>query len=296
MRFGFLWMLFFALIGVACSHQNSSVSTAEATAGTAEWNQLLDPKLSRWDNYLSYQFKPGYSGEKPDGEPVGLNQPEGQRVFTTQLENGETVLRISGEIYGALISKSDYRNYHLKLKVRWGEDKLDPRKTLLRDTGIIYHSIGSYGAEYWRSWMLGQELQIMEGHIGDFWSQATSAIDIRVMPPEYIMNPIASLTRPFMSFGYEQEAKQFVLRRKNMEKPHGEWNIVELICFEGRSLHIVNGEIVMVLKNSRYNKGYQFIPLLEGKIQLQSEAAEVFYKNIEVKELDAMPAEYAALF
>ncbi len=38
------------------------------------------------------------------------------------------------------------------------------------------------------------------------------------------------------------------------------------------------------------------VPLIKGKIQLQSEAAEVFYKNIQIKKLDQLPEEYAVYF
>ena len=169
------------------------------------WTPLLDANLSQWDSYLSYRFKPGYSGEKPEEDPIGLNQPEAAEIFSIEQENDETVLKITGEIYGALISKKTYRNYHLKLKVRWGDKKWPPRTQLLKDSGILYHSIGPYGADYWRSWMLGQELQIMRGHMGDYWSQITSAMDVRAFTPEYIMNPIASTTEPFLSVGFEQD-------------------------------------------------------------------------------------------
>jgi hypothetical protein len=33
-----------------------------------------------------------------------------------------------------------------------------------------------------------------------------------------------------------------------------------------------------------------------GKFQIQSEAAEVFYRNLEVRTIPAMPAEYARYF
>ena len=35
--------------------------------------------------------------------------------------------------------------------------------------GVIYHLQRQAGADYWRAWMLGQELQVMEGHMGDYW-------------------------------------------------------------------------------------------------------------------------------
>ena len=88
----------------------------------------------------------------------------------------------------------------------------------------------------------------------------------------------------------------FVLRQLNAEKPDNQWNTVELICFEGQSLHIVNGQVVMVLKNSRYQQDGRDMPMWEGKIQLQSEAAEVFYKNIRLQPLAQLPAQYAGYF
>jgi hypothetical protein len=72
--------------------------------------------------------------------------------------------------------------------------------------------------------------------------------------------------------------------------------MVELITFEDKSVHIVNGEVVMVLRNSRYLDDGQATPLTGGQIQLQSEAAEVYFKNIRIRSLEALPAAYAAYF
>ncbi len=266
-----------------------------------EWTNLLDSDLSQWDQYLSYKHKLGYNGEQPTDaegniiEPIGLN-PEGYDVFIVLEEEGETVLKVSGEIYGCVISKEEYANYHLQLKIKWGDKIWTPREKLLKDSGILYHSIGPNGAEYWRSWMLSQEFQIMEGHMGDYWSQANSAIDIKAFPPEYIMNPVADVSQDFISLGEGEEIAGLALRNANYEKVAGEWNTLDLICFEGKSIHIVNGEIVMVLQNSRYVEDGKSIPLTKGKIQLQSEAAELYYKDIKIRELETLPEEYGAYF
>jgi len=110
------------------------------------------------------------------------------------------------------------------------------------------------------------------------------------------MNPVADETQDWISVGEGQDIKGFVLRKENHESPVGEWTELELICHEGRSLHIVNGEIVMALQNSRYIEEGKAIDLYEGKIQLQSEAAEVFFKDIEILEIDALPDEYGSIF
>jgi hypothetical protein len=266
-----------------------------------EWTKLLDKDLSQWDNYLSFRYPENYNDELLVDEagnpipPIGLNQDQ-YNVFTVIEENNEPILKVSGEIYGCVFTKQEYENYHFKLQVKWGDKKWHPRKNLLKDSGIMYHSIGPLGAEGWRSWMLSQEFQIMEGHFGDFWSQANSAIDIRAFIPEYIMNPVADKSQAFLPMGEGEEVPGYCMRNANFEKPDGEWNTLELICFENKSIHIVNGHVVMILRNSRYVKDGEKIPMNKGKIQLQSEATEVYYKNIEIRNLETLPAEYAQYY
>ena len=48
----------------------------------------------------------------------------------------------------------------------------------------------------------------------------------------------------------------------------------------------------MILQNSRYVEDGKKVPMNKGKIQLQSEAAEVFYKNIKIKQLKKLPVEH----
>ena len=266
-----------------------------------QWTNLLDKKLSHWDNYLSFRLPTGYNGDVPkdkDGKPVppvGLNKP-GYDVFTVIEENNEPVLRISGEIYGCVISKEEYSNFHLSLRVKWGDKKWDPRKKLLKDSGILYNSIGPVGTDYWRSWMLSQEFQVMEGHMGDYWNQTNSAIDIKAFIPESIMNPVADKSQAFLPMGKGEEIPGFCLRSANYENGPEEWNTLELICFNDKSLHIVNGHVVMILRNSRYVGDGKIIPMIKGNIQLQSEAAEVFYKDIKIQNLKSLPEEYVQYF
>ena len=132
--------------------------------------------------------------------------------------------------------------------------------------------------------------------MGDFWSQQTSAIDARAYMPEYIMNPVADEDQPFLALGTGEDIDGFCLRSNNFENTPGEWNTLELVCFGDKSIHIVNGHVVMVLRNSRYIKNGETLPLTKGKIQLQSEATEVYYKDIEIREIDKLPAEYTNLY
>jgi len=261
---------------------------------THEWKNLIDSDLSAWDVYLSYQIQPGYDGSQPKNEqgelidPIGLNNPS-YHVFTTVQEGSDILIRNTGEYYGCLITKEAFKNYHFQLKYKWGEKKWAYRKNLLKDSGILYHSVGPMAVEYWRSWMLSQEFQIMEGHTGDYWSQATSAMDIRAYKPEGNLVPMAHQSQDYLFIGKHGPYKNYCMRSGNYENAADEWNTLDLYCFEDKSLHVVNGHVVMILKNSRYtDEAGNIVPLTKGKIQLQSEAAELFFKDIRIREIDSL--------
>ena len=265
------------------------------------WINLLDNSLSKWEMYLSYKHQNGYSGKIPtdaNGKeilPIGYNKNV-NNMFSVILENNEPVLKVSGEYYGCVFTKEKFKNYRLKLKVKFGNKKWEPRTDKLMDAGVLYHSQGEAGVDYWRAWMLSQEFQVMEGHFGDYWNIANAAIDIRAYLPEGTMSAVADESQNFISFGTNTKNTGFCMRKMRAETPNNDWTEIELVCFEGKSLHIINGKVVMVLQNSRYFDGKEFQPLIEGKIQLQSEAGEVFYKNIKIKPINKMPAEFEKLF
>jgi Domain of Unknown Function (DUF1080) len=67
-----------------------------------------------------------------------------------------------------------------------------------------------------------------------------------------------------------------------------DWNVVEVIAQGDRSTHIVNGRIVNLVSNIQQpdpqNAG-QFIPLTRGKIAIEIEYAECWFRRIEIKPL-----------
>jgi hypothetical protein len=267
------------------------------------WVALLDKDLSKWEIYQSYRHELGYKGELPLNDagdtivPIGYHKNVNQ-VFSVIEENGETVLKITGEIYGCVFTKEIFENYHLKLQVRWGNKKWLPRLDEDMDSGILYHSQGDCGVDYWRSWMLAQEFQIIEKSMGDYWNIASSQMDIKAVPSvgentqTFRFNPSAKLS----SFGSGTENGNFCQSAPHTERAKGQWNTLELICFEDKSVHIVNGVVVMALSHSRYKEGSITKPLTKGKIQLQSEAAEVFFKDIKIRQIDEIPNAYKSYF
>ena len=265
------------------------------TASTYVWHNLLDQNLTQWDKFIGvphYSINlPGHpSGDGINGTPVGLNN-DPLNVFKVVLDNGNPVLHVSGQIYGGLSTKREYGNYHLKAEFKWGTRKYEPRLNDKRDSGILYHAKGRHGA-FWNVWMLSQEMQIQEADMGDYFALGPGA-DARAAyrTADNLLAWIYDPSAPLQAFGLGQNGH--CRRSQNKEKPQGQWNTVELICLGQKSIHVVNGEVVMVLENSREQKpnGSQG-PLVDGKIQLQSEAAEAYYRNIQIRPITAIPAKY----
>ena len=68
------------------------------------------------------------------------------------------------------------------------------------------------------------------------------------------------------------------------EKPRGEWNVVEVIFWSGRCLHLLNGRVNMVLTFPRFNQADRVIPLLSGKLQLQTNRRQSgIYKQAKIQ-------------
>lgn len=279
------------------------ICTFAAPAKHADgWIELLDESFSQWDVYLSY---PGdvissvVDGTAPkDLKPIGLNKDE-KGVFSIIEENGEPILRITGEIYGAAATKQAFDNFHFKAKFKWGEKKWEPRLTEPKDTGVLYFSVGEFGVDYWHSWMEAQEMQIMEGGIGDYWTIASAQIDIRAHKPAGSDLYHYSADAPRLHFAAESEGGDAVAnhcRRGEDREILNAWNEIELICYAGNCVHIANGAVVMALSNSQHMVDGKPMPLARGKLQIQSEAAEVFYKDVTIKPIESMPAEYRGYF
>lgn len=84
------------------------------------WITLFNGKdLSNWDTWLRAANMTGYNDHEMIGPPqphIGLNN-DPLKVFTVN----DGLLRISGEVWGAITTKKEYGNYHLRFEVKWGE-------------------------------------------------------------------------------------------------------------------------------------------------------------------------------
>jgi hypothetical protein len=250
-----------------------------------KWQSLFNGKdLTGWNTYLG----PRYDSilKKRDTIPIGLNT-DPMKVFTVAEIGGEKVLRISGEQFGGICTTREFKNYHLQLQFLWGQSKWPPRKAGKRDSGIMYHAVGPQGADG-GYWMRSQEFQIEEGDCGDYWGCAGAISDIKAKK-EQTNSYVYSEDGDMLTFSTGSSIGRHCKKYPDAEKPSGEWNTIDLYCFGSTSVHVVNGVVNMILHNSRQFEGGTEIPLTEGKIQIESEGSEIFYRNIKICFIDKLP-------
>jgi hypothetical protein len=201
---------------------------------------------------IAQEFKPLFNGKNLDGwysflHKKGKNNDSNQ-VFTVR----DGLLKITGKDFGYIVTEKSFTDFHLVVEFKWGEKKYPPRENAVRDNGICY-----YVASQDKVWPRSVECQIQEGDCGDFW-----LIDSVSAVVDGIQQGPTNNTR--------------VVKKKDAEKPTGEWNRVEVIANKGKCTHIVNGVVV--------NEGDN-VSLRSGRILIQSEGAEIYYRKIDVKEL-----------
>jgi hypothetical protein len=205
------------------------------------------------------------------------------KVFTVR----DGLLRISGEEYGGVATRETFRNYHLITEWKWGEATWGGRKEKARDSGILLHCVGPDGAAGGQ-WMQSVECQIIEGGCGDFImvkgrDPVSLTCETRTGPDKqlYYDKGGESVTRDrgrYNWWGRDPAWKdQLGFRGKDgVENPAGEWNRMEVICDGDTIINIVNGLVVNIGTRSSQS---------EGKIQFQSEGAEIVFRKIEVRPL-----------
>lgn len=215
--------------------------------------QLFDGKdLAGWDRYLGI----------PVGEsvPLGLeNDPRG--VFSVTTVDGEPAIHITGEVWGALISKEELSDFELRLEYKWGDRSWPPLN--FKDSGVMVLSTGPFGAVNAGgdalsnpagsgAFMVSVEFQIAVGDIGGL----------------YNLGPISMQKAP----------------RAPLAEIPSAWNHVTIVVRGASSQHFLNGQLVTSASGYETHwPGQPVLPLTRGKIQLQSEGGEIYFRHVELR-------------
>ena len=287
-------IIFILLVSFLLACQTNKKHISNENEWTSLWN---GQDLTGWHSFLGTPFQLEIDSLGNKIQPFGIDNDPLHVIKIIETDQGNAI-RISGLAWGMIYTVKEFKNYHLKLKVKWGEAMYMPRENGPRDSGLLYHGFGEPGSASAYPWMGSQELQIQEGDMGDYWPVGDVEIDVPSILYDnnyYIYKEGADLRTYYLAdildtATMDSLVKRRVLKSDDAEKPHGQWNDVELITFGDSSIHVVNGKVVMRLFNSRTMNDKS--PLNLGKIILQSEGAEVYYKDLYIKNIAEIPKEF----
>jgi len=228
---------------------------------------------------------------------VDSHREDPLRVFSVVDQvDGAPAIRVSGERWGALITRGSYRDYRLVVELRWGLATWGERRDRARDSGVLVHAEGAPGntrADGNGPWMRSVEAQIIEGGVGDIILVAGFEEGRRISPRltalagtdrdgEPVFDPKAG-ERVFESgrinwFGRDPdwEDRLGFRGRQDVESPFGEWTRLEVVADGDRVSCLVNGKLVNAAFGSSF-KG--------GRILIQSEGAEIYFRRIDLEPL-----------
>jgi hypothetical protein len=219
-----------------------------------------------------------------------------RRVFRVT----DGLLHVTGNGLGGLVTKQEYRDYHCVLEYRWGEKTWENRTERTKDSGLLVHSRGADGG-YSGIWMPSIEVQIIQGGVGDFILVAGNDKDGKPVP----LSLTAEVGRdrddeviwkaggPRETFNLENrrrinwygrdpdwEDKLGFRGSEDVDSPGLEWTRIDTICKGGHIEVFVNG--------TKVNEGFDLYPAC-GRLQLQSELAEIFVRRWELWPLGEGP-------
>jgi hypothetical protein len=208
------------------------------------------------------------------------------------------MIRISGDGLGYLATEEHYENYRLVVEYKWGETNWPwgDRLGKARDSGIFLHATGPDGNSHdgKGAFMAAIECNVFQGATGDFLLiQGTNLNAVPIAP--VITAQVAATRDTDGWYTWERGGRIQVIERwgrlnwfgkatnwtdvldfrgmRDVEKPYGEWNRLECVCEGNRITVILNGVVVNEARSVWPNR---------GKILLQCEGSEIFFRKVEL--------------
>jgi 3-keto-disaccharide hydrolase len=231
-----------------------------------------------------------FNGENLDGFYTFLKDrgrdTDPKHVFTVN----DGMIRISGEEWGCITTDDEFENYHLVVEFKWGDQAFEPRVDNARDNGVLLHSTGPDGA-YGGIWMHSIECQIIEGGTGDIIvvSDGSEAYAVTCPVAEemqgscHVFAPdgeaVTVNSGRINWWGRDPGWEDVINFRgaQDVEKPVGEWNRLECFTRGGAITIVLNGVVVNRATSAKPTK---------GRIQVQSEGAEMFVRKVALTPLE----------
>ena len=114
---------------------------------------------------------------------------------------------------------------------------------------------------------------------------------IRILAIVFVLAACSAL---FLAAQTKKLGREVAIPKHLQDGEEFEVSTRELIAFGEDAIHIVNGKVVMRLHGPMRIDGDLPASVTAGQIILQSEGAEVFYRDIAIRPITAIPPEFAA--
>jgi hypothetical protein len=260
------------------------------TATGAQVSLIEGRDLQGWTPWLGYRNPSVTYRADPGLRPIGTSR-DTSSDFAVREVDGEPAIWIRGETWGSLVHRADLRDYHLRLEYRWGAKTWAPRLTEPRNNGLLYHTHGQPG-EVFGTWRPSVEFEIMKGSTG-----MIVMVGGKVRAKTGVVYD-PSLIAPHLRFHKGGRTVDMVNgtgtwnveAARDAERPIGEWNVLDLYVLGDRAVHVVNGVPVAEAHNlAVIAADGSRTPLTHGRIQLQSEGAETWFRRITVEPIRSLP-------
>ena len=236
------------------------------------WISLFNGRdLTGWYTFLQKH------GKDRDPDHVIAIEDGAIHLYKDATERSEVVM-------GYIATEKEFGNYHLRFQYRWGTKKFQPRFALKRDAGLYYHLNGPDAV-----WPRGLQYQIQQTDVGDLLALFGFALDSSI-------DPKTSKDEQATFLAAEQGGQSRVLGGKGIgyqKRLPGDfevegWNTIEVVAKGDTTVHILNGHVVNQGRNIRFTdpeKPGTTRPVTQGRIALEIEAAEIYFRKVELREL-----------
>jgi hypothetical protein len=237
--------------------------------GSAKGSQSAGAPSSKQDGWVSL-----FNGRNLDGWytflPSSGKNSDSKHVF--KVEQGmlhilDIPVTAEDQEFGYMATDREFSNCRVLVEYKWGTKRFHPRIEAKRDNGLLYFLVGED-----RVWPTFVECQIQETDTGDLWILGGSVVTEGRGPGRRKPNTQSS-GRFFKDGDFEDRTG---------------WNTVEVILQGNRATHLVNGRIVnggYDIKRPDPENANQLVSLDRGRIALQAEGAEIWYRSVKVRPL-----------
>ena len=256
-----------------------------ATAGLVRADDAISPKGETVKLFNGRDFTGLYTFLKGQGKNV-----DPQKAFT--VEDG--TIHVSGEGAGYVATQKAYRDYHVHVEYKWG--KKTDGSGYVRNAGVLLHGTGPDGGHRSGAWMASLEVQLAQGCEGDLivirgTDENGNPISVDMASEVRVAEDGKTRWQPGgkkarysgRQFWWSKHQPFFKEKldtrgKDDVASPLGQWTSVDVLCRGDRVTVKINGQTV--------NEALEMWPTA-GKILLQNEGNEIYYRNWELRPLPA---------